>query len=109
VLSAVLSIVSAILLFSARTNSNFDTFLLFLALFLLGGQHGIQLTAEEVYTYNCVDKGVRMATLGRLSLATHAGAFLAAALSYLVVNYAQPFSQQSIVEDQTEPGTLSQV
>ena len=58
VLSVCFSLLAALLLVCIRSGTELDSFLMLTVLLLLGGQRGIQLTAEEIYTHNSSDKGL---------------------------------------------------
>ena len=90
VLSVIFGLVASILLLGVRTDSELDGFLLFMSFILLGAQQGVQVTSEDIYIYNSVDKSLVESSLKNKRLAELSGATLASLFSYLFSYYAQP-------------------
>lgn len=62
------------------------------------------MTAEEIYIHNAIEKEKRVMTLNWRGYIQYAGASTAAALSYLLLSYAEPY--KSITGDESTVSTV---
>ena len=68
--------------------SALDATMLLLFFAVIGFQQGIQLTSEEIYTYNSVDKDLTNWCVAYRPVAELCGATLAALLSFVLATQA---------------------